>query len=160
MLFLGLWVGTFKGVLQLTKMKGFILDKRAERRLEENRGHKGKTLVLMIHLADHPSLTLKDCHQSHIEQWKGKPTRWDSILPEIREILTVYSSINNNCSALGWGENVLRGLRWLTSVWLLFKSILRKKWGRGRGSETLDLATLFLPHALYNRSWQPQELCL
>jgi len=43
MLFLGLWVGTFKGgLLQLTKMKGFILDKRAERRLGENRGHQGK----------------------------------------------------------------------------------------------------------------------
>ena len=43
MLFLGLWVGTFKGgLLQLTKMKGFFLDKRAERILGENRGHKGK----------------------------------------------------------------------------------------------------------------------
>ena len=79
MLFLGLWVGTFKGgLLQLTKMKGFILDKRAERRLGENRGHQGKNPWCSWYILQTIQTWLTDCHQSYIEQWR-KPLCWGPV---------------------------------------------------------------------------------
>ena len=125
MLFLGLWVGTFKGgLLQLTKMKGFILDKRAERRLGENTGHQGKNPQCSWYILQIIQTWFTHCHQSYIEN-EGSHCA-EVLLLGIR---------NPRCLQQGkqqlFSARLALGIQ--ESIWLLSKSILRKKWGGGGG---------------------------